>query len=44
MKETEHIVWRIQEDSIAEELGIEPGDRLLAVNGSEITDIFVLFY
>lgn len=40
MKETEHIVWRIQEDSIAEELGIEPGDRLLAVNGSEITDIF----
>lgn len=40
MKETEHTIWRIQEDSIAEELGIEPGDRLLAVNGSKIMDIF----
>ena len=30
----------MEKDSIAEELGIEPGDRLLSINGQEIEDIF----
>ena len=36
----EHIVENVEKDSIAEELGIEPGDRLLTINGQEIEDIF----
>ena len=36
----EHIVENVEKDSIAEELGIEPGDRLLSINGQEIEDIF----
>lgn len=36
----EHLIKSIIPGSIAEELGIEPGDRLLAVNGTEIEDIF----
>lgn len=40
MKQTAHIIKRILEDSIAEEMGIEAGDALLAVNGKNITDIF----
>lgn len=30
----------IQEDSIAKELGIEPGDFILSINGQEIRDVF----
>ena len=40
MKTHEHIVKGIIKGSIADELGIEPGDRLLAINGQEIEDIF----
>ena len=40
MKKTRHVIRKIIEGSIAEELGMEPGDELLAVNGQEITDIF----
>ena len=40
MKIHEHIVKGIVPGSIADELGIEPGDRLLSVNGHEIEDIF----
>lgn len=36
----EHIIENVEKDSIAEELGIEPGDRLLSINGQEIEDIF----
>lgn len=36
----EHIVENVEKDCIAEELGIEPGDRLLSINGQEIEDIF----
>ena len=39
-KEKLHIVRRIENGSVAEEMGIEPGDALLAINGSKITDIF----
>ncbi len=35
-----HLIRAVQEGSIASELGIEPGDRLLCVNDEEIIDIF----
>ena len=40
MKKHEHIVKNVEAGSIAEELGIEPGDRLLAIDCQEIEDIF----
>lgn len=40
MKKHEHVVSGIVPGSIAEELGIMPGDKLLAVDGHEIEDIF----
>ena len=40
MNKHEHIVSGIVPGSIAEELGIESGDKLLAVDGHEIEDIF----
>ena len=36
----EHIVKVVLPGSIAEELEIEPGDRLLSINGNEIEDVF----
>lgn len=36
----EHIVYKVQADSIAEELEVTPGDALLSVNGHEIEDVF----
>ena len=39
-KKHEHIVKSIMPGSIAEELGIEPGDKLLSIDGQEIEDIF----
>ena len=35
-----HRIRRVLPGSIAEELNIEAGDRLLAVNGTEIEDVF----
>ncbi len=35
-----HLIGRIDENSIAEELNIEPGDRLLKINDQDINDIF----
>ena len=40
MKKTQHVVKQIEYGSIAQEMGIEPGDCLVAVNGQEIQDIF----
>ncbi|MCI8484909.1 MAG: DUF512 domain-containing protein [Lachnospiraceae bacterium] len=40
----EHIIDRIQPGSIAEELEVEPGDILLAVNDHEIEDVFDYHY
>ena len=40
VKEIQHVIRSVESGSIAEELGIEEGDILLAVNGSEIEDIF----
>lgn len=35
-----HVVRNVSCGSIADELGIEPGDRLLSIDGHEIEDIF----
>ncbi len=40
MERVRHIIRRIEEGSIAEEMGMEPGDELLEINGSRIEDIF----
>ena len=40
----EHIIKSVEEGSIAWEMGIEPGDRLLQINGSIIEDVFDYHY
>lgn len=40
MNRKRHMVKSVLYGGIAQELGVEPGDELLAVNGEEITDIF----
>ena len=35
-----HIIKSIEPGSIAEELGIEKGDILLAINDQEVEDVF----
>ena len=39
-KKHEHIIESVRPGSIAEELGIEPGDVLLEIDGQVIEDIF----
>ena len=39
-KKHEHIIQSVRPGSIAEELGIEPGDILLEIDGQVIEDIF----
>ena len=39
-KQKEHIISEVYPDSIAMELEIEPGDKLLAINNEKIHDIF----
>jgi putative radical SAM enzyme (TIGR03279 family) len=36
----EHIVKNVQPDSIAEEMGIEAGDKLISINDNNIEDVF----
>ena len=36
----EHIIKEIEPGSIADELGIEPGDKLISINDQEIEDVF----
>lgn len=40
MKQTEHIVKRVKPGSIAAEMEIEPGDKLVKINDEVIEDIF----
>mgnify|MGYP001778031631 FL=1 len=40
MKKREHTVEAVLPGSIAEEMGIEPGDKLLSIDGHAIEDIF----
>ncbi|MEG0369187.1 MAG: DUF512 domain-containing protein [Hungatella sp.] len=35
-----HLIQSVEPASIAEELGLEPGDRLLLIDGHEVEDIF----
>ena len=44
MKKHEHIVKSLMPGGSGEELGIEPGDKLLAINGNEIQDVFDYYY
>lgn len=39
-KQKGHLIQKVHDGSIAAELEIEPGDRLLAINQEEIADIF----
>ena len=39
-KQKGHIISKVLPDSIAMELEIRPGDRLLSINDEEIRDIF----
>ena len=40
MHKTKHVIRKVAEGSIAEEMGMEPGDELLEIGGQEIVDIF----
>lgn len=40
MKTEGHLIREVEPGGIAEEMGIEPGDTLLEINGQKITDIF----
>ena len=40
MSHTQHTIKIVHKNSIAEELGITPGDILLQINATDITDIF----
>jgi len=40
MELKQNVIIKIQEDSIAEELGLEPGDILIAINGQPVRDVF----
>lgn len=40
----EHIIKSVEEGSIAWEMGIEPGDKLLRINGQKIEDVFDYHY
>ena len=40
MKKKGHLIKSVEPGSIAEELGLMPGDRLISINGTEIDDVF----
>lgn len=40
MKEKGHVISKVRDGSIAMELELEPGDRLIAINDKEIEDVF----
>ncbi len=35
-----NVIFKVEKESIAEELGIEPGDALISINDSEVKDVF----
>ena len=39
-----HMIREVEPGSIAEEMGIEPGDKLLSINDNEIEDVFDYHY
>ena len=40
MKEKGHLIARVEPGSIAQEMGIEAGDRLFEINGQAVEDVF----
>ena len=44
MSEKKHIISKVTAGSIAEQLELEPGDCLLAINGQKIEDVFDYHY
>ena len=44
MKKSRHLVGKVLPGSIAEELGIEPGDEVLSINDQPIEDVFDYHY
>ena len=40
LKEKRHVISRVLPGSIAEELELEPGDILAAINGQPVEDVF----
>ncbi len=40
MREKGHLIKQVEAGSIAEEMGIEAGDRLLKINGEAVEDVF----
>lgn len=44
MKKRRHLVGKVLPNSIAEELEIESGDEVLAINGQKIEDVFDYHY
>ena len=36
----QHVIKRVLPDSIAKEMGIEPGDKLISINENEVEDVF----
>ena len=40
----QHVIYKIEPGSIAEEMELEPGDILLSINGKEIEDVFDYHY
>ena len=43
-KRHEHLISAVEDGSIAMEMGSEPGDKLLSINGQEIEDVFDYHY
>ncbi len=44
MKNKSHIIREIEEGSIAQEMGLAPGDELISINNTEIKDVFDYHY
>ena len=42
LKKHEHKIRSVAPGSIAEELGVEPGDKLLEVNGNVVEDVLTI--
>ena len=36
-----HVIKAVEPGSIGDELGLEPGDRLISINGNLLEDIFL---
>ncbi len=44
MQKKEHIIYKVEPGSIAEEMELEPGDCLISINGKKIEDVFDYHY